>query len=537
MRDYKALPTVASFVEKLVAEKDAFKIMLAVRLNRLLLKEILRSHELLACLCSDPNHQEYLQLLKCWYFYDDVIVSTISLLLNRIELIKTTLDQGVIINYFNKNIENNTLCMFSALHVLLLKDSHDLSYLIKASSVLKIFEEKGWLISLAMAFEEVAFWILDSGYITTLKITPDQLCDLLKAQPKLWAKFQDKKENIREMPNRLLYSQHLHALLLNNGSRQSLEAATLAVSWSSNLFSRLCSLRESHPNELLRFFSKYIKLFRQNYGVSYNECEKKLLIFCDADSVQRYLECLYGGLGNKEFSDVFSAVVLMGDYQIDSEEKHQISKKVLISLLVKRIKRKPADMDSIWDSLSKLEAMAGLLRHEPRLAYLMKLSSFGDFLLGYPIRGVVRAFVDCVVSQHPNLCGIALRVLNRNELRAVILSRNNRLSIIRFLITEPCAVELMMPALSVNCALEMEPLFQHASTQQLILLLIAFTVRENELRSKLESYQKLSALYTDKTIQEFLQLTGPLNDELRHIVNIKKSILDSRRASAAFDKT
>lgn len=548
-KDFENITDFSNLIRKLIADKNTLRLVLVMRMNRLLIREVLKSPVLLVRLCSDPLCKSYLQLLKFWHMGNVSIYASLTALLEYVRIVRSDISQQsweeTVVNLFFRERENNDLLKFSALFsVLNDEEKRSLNFLIKAERLLELFRENNWIFLFALYFREFAHWLLTTEAPMRFGLDAHRIADLMSAHPGIWDELRNKKQSIQELPECLFQADHLHSLLLQNEDKVSRDAATIAINRSEKLFIRLCSLADTVPDELLKYFSRYHKAFRKNWPLEFSRTERRLLSVCKESTLKRYFESYYLSLRDSEFCQTFCAIVLENHYPAVSQATHRLAVEVLITVFLHGL-RKKRRFETIWDTSLKMFRLSEWLQEEPRLVYIVRTESILSIIREHPNRELLLAFVSCVIDHHsdPRINHIfntvpLLRLLKKEEVVTVVEralgSNKDRFFILKSLIHNPDAFGLLIMG---DCDFESDEfnaLISEASGEHLMLLLIALHSRQEELEKALAIYVNMPDGMRKKDTNE----SELIRRELELIQKVQRDIVEyPQRIECFFDPT
>jgi hypothetical protein len=552
--DYMGIRDHVEIVRKLIVDKDPLKIFLIARANDDVMRELEISYELLMCFCVDQYAREYLESLKFLYPYSEhhnevaMLIKFIKQLhddnTSRMEKYNYVLKllsppQPSSSNKLSSKVltempgqqpltKQDLMYVVLALHTLRQSNeiisspfksaampravvdapknlrASDIITLLKLPTIRNRFDEL-WVINLAMAFEEIAKWMVESAEILSLRtFTHDHLCDLLKQYPGLWAHLQSPKSNTRDLTLRL-QAPHLQRLAINNSNALSKEQATVAVCKDESLVAKLFRSEED-PNELLRYLGDFSSVFKKTTVKNYEDRISELVEKCDEYSIDYYFYKMFLSLSNEEFSERFQALFCKKQNDRESGRTRKCVKNALIAILCERVKLGRIAPD-LWKSDYVLSPLVKELSQEPRLACLLRIDKVRSFLVEAD-RGYAMAFAECVAQNqlNPELRDVdfqisALTILKSADFRAFLLNPLHATFVINLIIKDHEAIELLIAAGMKSDGHDINLILKHASAQQLVLLLLAITARKNQYINSAVVNKKMSHEWGEKILQ------------------------------------
>ncbi len=394
-----------------------------------------------------------------------------------------------------------------------------------------------WILDLARESWELASWLVKSKTILSPEVRSLELCKLLRHQPMLWKEIQSFPDSaISLMLRDRINPQDFCFLLFENKKRESLRCVKDALCKDPELFEKLCTLKESHPNELLTYFYRTSLDYRLAWEKQYLLCESYLLSHCDDSVVEGYYRNVFRKLDKDCFSSLFENLYIKNNLLNGSERSMAIAKKVWITSLEERC-IKNWDLSLLYDSQEKMAHIIRCLYEEPRFFCLFKIDQMMQEFLNTELRDNLHGFIRFhIENYHRFECGnmdwliSALKMLDVNELKTFFRESKNCLFYVNVLVKNLDAIDVLIS----NFAVESEAVLNiiiRIYPQLLLLLLVTLCSNEQAIRDQIQRYgQILQSISSEKNSESFkgtFDKIEYLKKKLDYIHNLKEIMIQN----------
>lgn len=420
--------------------------------------------------------------------------------------------------------QENPLYIIAALYTLTVSEIPGLVRLLQDDSIRAQIPTR-WIIDLAFESSEIASWLIKSEAILNPEVTSLELCKLLKCQPQLWDAIQyNPDQKIYSLLRKRITAENFRYLLFENSDLNSLECAKKALCNDPELFEKLCSLKSSYPNELLRYFYVTHSEYRITWGNQFNVCEPYLLRHCDALVIEGYYRHVFRKLDLLGFYNVFYSVFVKKDFQNGSELTINYAKKAWVKVLEVRCKKGwvPA---FLYDTQEKMHAIIECMSEEPRLICLFKVNSMIAEYLNNEDKKNILAFIRLCAESYYKIefndvqwVILALGMLSAEELAVFFRDTLNCQFFINLLIKNFDAINVLIDA-NIDVGSEViSSILRHAYPQMLLLLIITVYSKETLLQEQFLNIKKVLKLSKDQKYSEFFQQRNVNQEEyVKHL--------------------
>lgn len=532
---------------KLQESNSALKIFLITRKNEDVLWEVIKSYELLTCLCVDLDGKKYLEMLILWHRKNQKLVAELKLLLDQLNIYCDDKLKGAKcidlalrdLRAYAQQRQNAQLYIVVALHARGISTIPSLHLLMQDEEIAARLPTV-WVVKMAIHSWDLSNWLVDSLATRNINIEATEFCKLLKCQPKLWNKIQfHPKHAVSSLLRQRLIPESFCYLLFENTDDDSLKCAKQALINDLELFEKLCELRNNYPNELLRYFALNLD-FRSEWPDKYLQCERYLLSYCNESVIVNYYFHVFGVMGYEEFCDILSRIFVNHELLNGCEKSIAYAKSVWVRMLVRRCGKPDWNPSFLFNTADKMKNVISCMREEPRLSCLFE-NQYMTVNHLCSDENNLHEFISLSVNNYPQLdlnnvqyINLALQRYSLLDLTEFFKNPNNCQFFVNLLIKDINALDILVGADIEIDDITISTIFSYIPPQMLLLLMIKLHAVENNLVCKISQdiIIRKNELLEEKdrsvTFQEnFIEMTP--TDQLEYIRQFKDGLLKNSK--------